>query len=133
MRWRISWSENGELLGACQLLVVSNIKCLNHIWTWMIKPSCDCVNEQTWFLKYCSMLGGNEGHWKGNAFRKRSFPSKARSAEKKKKSYRKNSCISRTPNFQAWFWKKKKQKCAFVKKVIVCSRIKMFTNKLEEI
>lgn len=51
----------------------------------MIKPSCDHVNEQTWFLKYCSILGGNEGHQKGNAFRKRSFPSKARSAEKKKR------------------------------------------------
>ena len=31
------------------------------------------------------MLGGNEGHQKGNAFRKRSFPSKAGSAEKKKR------------------------------------------------
>lgn len=43
MRWRISWSENGELLGACQLLILTNPKCLNHIWTWMIKPSCDRV------------------------------------------------------------------------------------------
>ena len=50
MRWRISWSENGELLGACQLLILTNPKCLNHIWTFMIKPSCDHVNEQTWHL-----------------------------------------------------------------------------------
>ena len=28
--------------------------------------------------------------------------------------YRKNSCISRTPNFQAWFWKKKKTKNALL-------------------
>lgn len=51
----------------------------------MIKPSCDRVNEQAWLLKYYSMLGGNEGHQNGNAFRKQSFPSKVQSAEKKKR------------------------------------------------
>ena len=69
MRWRISWSENGELLGACQLLILSNPKCLNHIWTWMIKPSCNHVNEQTWLLK--TKVTGRAMYSGGKAFQAR--------------------------------------------------------------
>ena len=65
----------------------------------MIKPSCDPVNEQTWLLKYCSMLGENEGHWKGNAFRKRSSPSKAWSAEKKYFGHCYSSAVITFSNF----------------------------------
>ena len=63
---------------------IAFVYCLmkSRIWTWPIKPPCDRVTN---LVKYYTMLGGNERRPTDDALRKRTFPRRARSAEKKKR------------------------------------------------